>query len=59
MGVFQGFGFDVKVVEVESTKEQSKEVDALTSDLSEFQSIFVFVFSHGCYDKISDSQGRR
>jgi hypothetical protein len=48
MGVFQGFGFDVKVVEVESTKEQSKEVDALTSDLSEFQSIFVFVFSHGC-----------
>ena len=52
-GFFQGFGFEVK--KVESMEELLKEVnDLVTSDISEFQGIFVFVFSHGCYDRISD-----
>jgi hypothetical protein len=54
-GFFQGFGFGFEVKEVESMEELSKEVnDLVTCDISEFQRIFVFVFSHGCYDRISD-----
>ncbi len=44
-GFFQGLGFDFEVKEVESMEELLKEVnDLVTSDISEFQSIFVFVF---------------
>ena len=42
-----------------STGKLTEEVNALvTSDLSEFQSIFVFVLSHGIYDRIWDVEGK-
>jgi hypothetical protein len=44
---------------VPSTEKLTEEGNALvTSDLSEFQSIFVFVLSHGIYDRICDVEGR-
>ncbi len=58
-GFFEGFGFVFKVKQVPSTGKLTEEVNALvTSDLSEFQSIFIFVLSHGSYDRICDVEGR-
>jgi hypothetical protein len=58
-GFFEGFGFVFEVKEVPSTEKLTEEINALvTSDLSEFQSIFVFVLSHGIYDRICDVEGR-
>jgi hypothetical protein len=54
-GFFEGFGFVFDSIEVPSTEMLTKEVnDLVKKDLSEYQSIFVFVMSHGSYDRIGD-----
>jgi hypothetical protein len=52
---FEGFGFVFDSKEVLSTEMLTKEVNNLVKkDLSGYQSIFVFVLTHGSYDRIGD-----
>ncbi|EFX89176.1 hypothetical protein DAPPUDRAFT_310666 [Daphnia pulex] len=58
-GFFEGFGFVFDSKEVPSTEKLTTEVnDLVKKDLSEYQSIFVFVLTHGSYDRIWDVEGK-